>query len=204
MSLVLSLWSGAGAVRALVDGLNVAYEEKETRTFIHVTVLTLGLTVGAILFALLAVAAVVVAPALMTFLRLDAGAGWIAALRWPALVVVLALGLSLVYRYGPSRAQPRWRWITPGGILAAVLWLAASLAFSWYVANFANFNKTYGSLGAVVGFMTWLWYSTIIVLFGAELNAEIEHQTGVDTTAGQSRPLGARGAAMADTVGAAR
>ena len=110
----------------------------------------------------------------------------------------------MVYRYGPSRAQPRWRWITPGGLLAAVLWLAASLLFSWYVSSFANFNKTYGSLGAVVGFMTWLWYSTIIVLVGAELNAEIEHQTTVDTTVGGPRPPGARGAAMADTVGEAR
>ena len=203
VSLLLSLWSGNGAIRSLFDGLNVAYEEKERRGFVRLTLVTLAFTLGAILFALVAIAAVVVLPVVLKFLHLGGGAAYFGLLRWPAILLVVALGLSVVYRYGPSRAQPRWRWITPGGLLAAVLWLAASLAFSWYVSNFANFNKTYGSLGAVVGFMTWLWYSTIIVLFGAELNAEIEHQTSVDTTVGGPRPLGTRGAAMADTVGEA-
>ena len=204
VSLLLSLWSGNGAIRSLFDGLNVAYEEKERRSFVRLTLVTLAFTLGAITFALVAIGAVVVLPAVLAFLHLQGGAAAFALLRWPAILLVVALGLSVVYRYGPCRAQPHWRWITPGGILAAVLWLAASLAFSWYVSNFANFNKTYGSLGAVVGFMTWLWYSTIIVLFGAELNAEIEHQTAVDTTTGAPRPLGARGAAMADSVGEAR
>ena len=204
VSLLLSLWSGNGAIRSLFDGLNVAYEEKERRSFLRMTLVTLGFTAGAIVFALIAVGAVVVLPVVLTFLHLDAKAGWIAVIRWPIILLIVAFALSVVYRYGPSRAQPRWRWITPGGGLAAVLWLAASLAFSWYVSNFANFNKTYGSLGAVVGFMTWLWYSTIIVLFGAELNAEIEHQTVKDTTVGGPRPFGTRGAAMADTVGEAR
>ncbi len=204
ISLLLSLWSGNGAVKALFGGLNVAYEERETRGFVHLTLLTLAFTFGGIAFALLAISAVVVAPAALAFLHVDAGGWWLAALRWPALLTVLALGLSVVYRYGPSRRQPRWRWITPGGLVAALLWLGASLLFSFYVSNFGSFDKTYGSLGAVVGFMTWLWYSTIIVLVGAELNAEIEHQTTVDTTVGGPRPPGARGAAMADTVGEAR
>ena len=200
-SLLLSLWSANGAVKALFDGLNVAYGERERRSFVKLNLLALGFTVGAIAFAILAVAAVVAAPVAMRFLHVDAGGWWLAALRWPVLLVLLALLLSAVYRFGPSRQKPRWRWITPGGVLAAVLWLAASLLFSWYVAEFANFNKTYGSLGAVVGFMTWLWYSTIIVLLGAELNAEIEHQTAVDTTTGSPQPMGARGARMADTLG---
>ena len=204
VSLLLSLWSANGAVKALFGGLNVAYEERETRGFVQLTALTLGFTLGGIAFALLAITAVVVAPAALTFLHVDAGGWWLATLRWPALLAMLAFGLSVIYRFGPSRRQPRWRWITPGGLLAAVLWLGASLLFSWYVSNFAHFNKTYGSLGAVVGFMTWLWYSTIIVLVGAELNAEIEHQTTVDTTVGGPRPPGVRGAAMADSVGEAR
>ena len=204
VSLLLSLWSANGAVKALFGGLNVAYEERETRGFLHLTALTLAFTLGGIVFALAAIGAVVVAPAALQFLHVDAGGAWLAALRWPVILLVLALGLSVVYRYGPSRSKPNWRWITPGGLLAAVLWLVASLLFSWYVASIANFNKTYGSLGAVVGFMTWLWYSTIIVLVGAELNAEIEHQTTVDTTAGGPRPPGERGAAMADSVGEAR
>lgn len=201
ISLLLSLWSANGAVKALFDGLNVAYGERESRGIVKLNLISLGFTFGALLFTLLAIAAVVAAPAVLGFLHLDAGSVWLAELRWPVLLALLGLGLSAVYRYGPSRQHPRWVWITPGGLLAAVLWMAASLLFSWYVANFGHFNKTYGSLGAVVGFMTWLWYSTIIVLFGAELNAEIEHQTAVDTTTGHARPMGARGAKMADTLG---
>jgi membrane protein len=103
---------------------------------------------------------------------------------------------------GPSRDKPQWRWITPGSILASVLWLSASLLFSWYAENFGSYNKTYGSLGAAIGFMTWLWISTIVILLGAKLNAELEHQTAKDTTEGQPKPLGQRNAHVADTVGA--
>ena len=204
VSLLLSLWSANGAVKAMIDGLNVAYGERERRGFVKLNLITLTFTAGSIVFALLAIGAVVVAPTVLNFLRVDAGGWWIAALRWPALLVVLALGLSAVYRFGPSRRKPRWRWITLGGVVAAVLWLAASLLFSWYVQAFGAFNKTYGSLGAVFAFMTWLWYTTTIVLVGAELNAEIEHQTAVDTTTGTPRPMGERGAKMADTLGASK
>jgi membrane protein len=123
--------------------------------------------------------------------------------RWPALFVIIALALSFVYRYGPSRETPRWRWITWGSALAAILWLAASTLFSWYTANFGNYNETYGSLGAAIGFMTWLWISAIVILLGGELDAEMEHQTTRDTTTGAPEPLAARGARMADTVGCA-
>jgi membrane protein len=112
--------------------------------------------------------------------------------------------LALIYRFGPSRAAPKWRWITWGSALAAALWLAASALFSFYAANFGNFNETYGSLGAVIGFMTWLWISAIVVLLGAELDAEMEHQTARDSTTGTPKPLGNRGARMADSVGAAQ
>ena len=104
--------------------------------------------------------------------------------RWPILVVVISFAIAVIYRYGPSRDKPKWRWVSPGCILATVLWLAASLLFSWYAENFGSYNKTYGSLGAAIGFMTWLWISTIVILLGAKLNAELEHQTMKDTTEG--------------------
>jgi membrane protein len=137
------------------------------------------------------------------FLGLSGDAWWLALLRWPVLFVVVILMLAVLYRYGPSRDAPRWRWVTPGGTAAAFLWLAGSLLFSWYVSNFGSYDKTYGSLGAAIGFMTWIWLSTTIVLLGAQLNAELEHQTAKDTTIGEPKPLGTRDARMADTVGAA-
>ncbi|MEA2925189.1 MAG: rane protein, partial [Alphaproteobacteria bacterium] len=123
-------------------------------------------------------------------------------LRWPVMFALMILGLSVLYRYGPSRRLAKWRWLSVGSVFAAIAWLAMSLLFSWYLGNFANYNATYGALGAVVGLMMWMWLSTIVVLVGAELNSEIEHQTAHDTTVGPARPLGGRGAVMADTVGA--
>lgn len=116
----------------------------------------------------------------------------------------VVIGLALIYRFGPSRDEAQWKWVTPGSVVAAVLWLVVSMLFSWYVANFGSYNETYGSLGALIGFMTWIWISGIVVLLGAELNAEMEHQTAKDTTKGPDRPMGARGATMADTLGAAK
>ena len=124
--------------------------------------------------------------------------------RWPVLFLVVTFALALIYRYGPSREKPQWRWISWGSALAAAVWLGASILFSWYAANFGSYNKTYGSLGAVIGFMIWIWLSTIVVLIGAEIDAEMEHQTVRDTTRGRPKPMGARGATMADTVGAAQ
>ena len=119
-------------------------------------------------------------------------------------LALAGFALALIYRFGPSRVAPQWRWISWGSVAAALLWLAGSALFSFYAANFGNFNATYGSLGAVIGFMTWLWISAIVILLGAELNAEIEHQTARDTTTGHPKPLGTRGAHMADSVGAAK
>jgi membrane protein len=125
-------------------------------------------------------------------------------LRWPALLLVVMLGLALLYRYGPSRAEPCWRWITWGSAIAAILWLLASALFTWYAASFGSYNKTYGSLGAIIGFMVWIWISTIVILLGAEIDAEVERRTVCDTTTDAPRPTGQRGATMADTVGAAQ
>jgi len=121
--------------------------------------------------------------------------------RWPLLLVVVALALAVIYRFGPSRAQPRWRWVSWGSAFASIGWLIISGLFSWYAANFGSFNATYGSLGAVIGLMTWLWLSAAVILLGAQVNAELEHQTARDTTEGPDKPLGRRGAKAADTIG---
>jgi membrane protein len=149
----------------------------------------------------------VVLPVALNFLgnfgiNISPTAWYIALLRWPALLAILLFVLALLYRYGPSRDLARWRWVTPGSLTAGVVWLIASIGFSWYVAHFGSYNETYGSLGAAIGFMTWIWISSTIVLLGGEINAELEHQTARDTTTGPEQPMGTRRARMADTVGA--
>jgi membrane protein len=128
---------------------------------------------------------------------------WIALLRWPALFVLVTLWFAVLYRYGPSRTRPRWQWLSIGSLFAAFAWLLGSGLFSLYLRNFANYDATYGSLGAAIGLMMWLWLSVVVILVGAELNAEIEHQTARDTTVPPEKPLGRRGAVMADTLGEA-
>jgi membrane protein len=203
IGLVISLWSANGGIKALSDALNAVYEEKEKRSFIRLNVTSMVFTIGMIAFLVIALVGVVALPVALNYLPSFLGSVLNIA-RWPVLLVLVAFGLSLIYRYGPSRREPRWRWVTWGSAFAAVVWLAASALFSWYAANFGSFNKTYGSLGAVIGFMTWIWLSVIVVLIGAKLNAETEHQTARETTAGPEKPLGRRGAKMADTVGPAR
>jgi membrane protein len=204
-SLLVSLWSANAAIKALFDSLNVVYGEEERRNFVKLNALSLLFTAGMILFLVLAMVGIVVVPAVLNFLQLGgAGALIINILRWPALLAVVILGLAVLYRYGPNRESARWRWITWGSVAAAILWLVASMLFSWYTGNFGNYNKTYGSLGAVIAFMVWVWLSTTVVLMGAELNAEIEHQTARDSTTGPPEPMGRRGARVADTVGEPR
>lgn len=202
-SLLLSLWSANGGVKSVFDALNIAYEEEEKRGFFGLTLQSLLFTGGALLFVILALTGIVVVPVALQFLGLDQKAWYVALLRWPALLLVLVFSLAVLYRFGPSRNRPQWRWVSAGGLLAAVLWLGASALFSYYVGHFGSYDKTYGSLGAVVGFMTWIWISTIVVLLGAELNAEMERQTLEDTTSGGDKPLGARRARAADTFGGA-
>ncbi|AWI91684.1 hypothetical protein C0214_13985 [Methylobacterium sp. DM1] len=201
--IALSVWSANGGVKHVFDALNLVYNERERRGFFKLNLVSLAFTAGALLFVVIALAGIVAVPVAIQFLGMSSDAWWLALLRWPALFVVVILMLAVLYRYGPSRDAPRWRWVTPGGMVAAFLWLAGSLLFSWYVSNFGSYDKTYGSLGAAIGFMTWIWLSTTIVLLGAQLNAELEHQTAKDTTVGEPKPLGTRDARMADTVGAA-
>ena len=201
-SLVISLWSANAGTKALFDALNVAYDETEKRSFVRLTLVTLGCTLGAVLFLIVALAGVVVVPLVLNAVGLGPAVEMILRMaRWPILLAIVGTGLAALYRYGPSRDQPRWRWVTWGSAFASLGWLVASLLFSWYAASFGSYNETYGSLGAVVGFMTWMWISCVVILLGAKLNAEMEHQTARDTTDGPAQPMGTRGAAMADTVG---
>ena len=201
VGLAATLWSANQGSKALFEALNVIYREEEKRSYPYFVLVAFAFTLGAIVFVLAATIAVVLLPIVLRKLgfsdvRRDLY-GW---LRWPVILVVVALFLSSLYRFGPSREDPKWRWVTLGGALAAVSWVAVSYAFSWYVQHFGSFDRTYGSLGTVVGFMFWLWLSTLVALGGAQLNSEIEHQTARDTTTGDARPLGLRGATQADSV----
>lgn len=199
---LVSLWSANAGMKAVFDALNVVYGEREKRGFVSLNAWSLLFTLGGMILTALALAVMIALPPALDALRLpESVQTGIVLARWPVLLVVIAVAISAVYRYGPSRDEPQWRWASWGGAFAALVWLAASLLFSWYAANLGKFNETYGSLGAAIGFMLWMWVSSIVLLVGAELNAEMEHQTERDTTTGTSRPLGARGAAMADTVG---
>jgi membrane protein len=202
--LALAVWSANAGVKAVIDALNVVYEEREKRSFIGLNLLSLAFTIGGIAALLLMVGAVVAFPLALDHLGLPPDSRLIVSLaRWPLLFVVLLAALGILYRFGPSRDAARWEWLGVGTLAAALLWIAGSSALSWYLSNFGNYSATYGSLGAAIGLMTWMWMSAIVVLFGAELNSEIEHQTAVDTTVGSPKPLGSRGATMADTLGPA-
>jgi membrane protein len=203
--LAISLWSANAGIKALFDALNIVYGEKEKRSFIKLNAMSLAFTVGGLIFALVAIATVVALPIVLDYIGLGRATELLFTIgRWPILFAAVALWIALIYRYGPSRDTPQWRWVTWGSAFASFAWIVLSILFSWYAANFGSYNKTYGSLGAAIGFMTWIWLSTIVILLGAELDAEMEHQTARDTTTGPPKPLGTRGAAVADTVGAAQ
>jgi len=203
LGLATSLWSANGAMKAIITGLNIAYEETESRAFARKLVTSFGFTLGALVFAM-ATAAVLVAQPVVERLAGHSAAVPFALVAWSGLFALLVVGLAVLYRYGPSRDRAKWRWISWGSFFAGLAWLAVSTAFSAYVARFGSFDRTYGPLGAVIGFMTWAWISSMVVLLGAELNSEIEHQTARDSTVGPPEPLGSRGATMADTVGVAQ
>jgi membrane protein len=201
--LLVSLWSANGAMKAIITGLNIAYDEKETRHFLRKLLTSLAFTLGFLGFLIVAAGALVSQPAIEAF----AGRGpslLFGLIAWPSIFVVFVIGLAVLYRYGPSRRPAKWRWLTWGSGFAGLVWLVASVAFSLYVGAFGSYDKTYGPLGAVVGFMTWTWISSMVILLGAELNSEMEHQTARDSTVGPPKPLGDRGAVMADTVGRAQ
>jgi membrane protein len=170
-----SLWSANAGIKALIDGLNIAYGRPESRGFIKQNLISLGFTVGGLGCVLAAFGFVVIAPLMLRYVGFDdAGQTIISVGRWPALLLIVLLALAVLYRYGATPRGATWRWITPGSAVAALLWLLASAGFSFYASHFGSYNETYGSLGAAVGFMTWIWISTIVILIGAELNGIIE------------------------------
>lgn len=197
----IALWSARLGVGALLDGVNIMYSEENERGFIAYYAISLLLTVILVFVVLCAVLAIVVVPAALQSMRFSSQAEWIVAMvRWPVVLATVLFGLATLYRYGPQRTRAKVPWITWGSMLATALWLVGSLAFSWYVSNFADYNATYGSLGAIVGLMMWFYVSAYAILLGAELNAEMEHQTAKDTTVEPEEPMGERGAYVADHI----
>jgi membrane protein len=201
----VALWSANSGMKAIIDALNVVYDEKEKRSFVKLNLVSLLFTFVALLSLMVALSVIVIAPIVFSVVGLSSLFSLaIVVLRWPLLLVLATVALAAIYRYGPSRREARWEWLSVGSAAAAIGWLISSVLFSWYIANFGAYNATYGSLGAAVGMMMWMWISAIVILLGAELNAEIEHQTARDSTVGSEKPIGLRGAVMADTIGAAR
>jgi membrane protein len=177
IGLAVSLWSANSGMKALFDTLNLVFKAEEKRGFIKLNAVSLAFTMAVIVLALLALGAIVIVPIALSFLGLQSTTdALIAYLRWPILLVIVGLALSLIYRFGPSRENPHWNWITLGSACASLLWLTASVLFSWYAENFGSYNKTYGTLGAAIGFMVWIWISIITVLLGAELDAQGEQK----------------------------
>ncbi|HZX55495.1 MAG TPA: YihY/virulence factor BrkB family protein [Ilumatobacteraceae bacterium] len=199
---LLALWSASSGIGHLIEAVNRAYDEQETRGFVKRKAIALMFTIGAILFVLVAFGLVTILPALLAKSGLGTAARVVVgALRWIVLLGGMIVGLAVLYRFGPDRDDPRWRWVTPGAVVAAVAWIIGSLLFSLYTANFAKYNETYGSLGAVVIMLLWLFLTAAVVIMGAEINAELERQTTRDTTVGGDQPMGQRSALAADTVG---
>jgi membrane protein len=202
VSFLVALWSANGGVKALFDAMNVAYGESEKRSIIRLNLMSLAFTLGALVVAVILIFAIGVLPLALANLHLDNSVELLAKwVRWPFMLVCVGAATMTIYRYGPSREKAKLRWITWGAIFSTLCWLLASILFSYYLSNFAHYNATYGTLGAVIGLMVWIWISVIILIVGAELNAELEHQTIRDSTTGAPKPIGERGAVMADTIG---
>jgi len=202
-TLMLSLWTANSAVKMLFFSLNVAYHEVERRNPVRFNLICMAFTVSGFLAVQLSAGLVVGVPILLGVFGLAEEWQHLAVFRWPVLLLIYVAALALAYRIGPSRARARWRWVVPGAIFAGLLSLSLSFGFSWYVQTFVR-TASYGPLAAMMGFLLWTWLTVQIVIMGAEFNAEIEHQTAVDTTTGAPRPIGERGAVVADSVGPKR
>lgn len=202
VSLLIALWSASSGIKALFQAMNVAYHENEKRSFLILNIIALVFTLGSAIAAMLVVGVAIGVPAALAILPGGNGFDWaVRLISYGVMITVLLVGIVALYRWGPSREQAKWRWITPGAILAVVALGAASLLFSWYVGNFTDYKAAYGSLGALIGLLTWMWISLTIIIGGAEINSEVEHQTAKDSTTGEPEVMGRRGAFMADTVG---
>ena len=201
-SLVLALWSASKGMKAMIEAMNITYDEEEKRGTIKLNLIAILLTLGAIVAVIVFLGLIAVLPALLGSLGLgETVRTLLNYIRWPLLAAAAIFAMAVLYRYGPSRDHPQWKWVSWGAVIATVLWLLGSLLFSIYVSNFGSYDKTYGSLGVVVILMMWFFLSAYSILLGSENNAEMEHQTAKDTTTGEDRPRGKRGAYVADTVG---
>jgi membrane protein len=199
LGILVALWAASAGMKAMIAGINVAYDQTETRKFFRLRALALLLTLGAILTMAVAIGIIVVLP-VVTGLLGPVGRILLAVVRWPLLAGLMLLGVGVLYRFAPNRSNARWRWVTAGSVVATALWLLGSGLFSLYVGSFANYNRTYGVLGAVIILLIWLYLSSFVVLLGAELNNELELQTKRDSTTGPPRPMGERNAPGADHV----
>lgn len=199
VSLALALWSASAGMAGLVEAVNIAYDEEEGRNFFVKRGLALLLTIGFIVFLAVSIGLVVVVPIVMESLGLGVVATVAAqVVRWVGLVLLMMAALALLYRIGPDRDSPRLAWVSQGAITATVLWVVASVLFSFYVDNFGSYGETYGSLAGVIVLLLWLWITAVVVLLGAEINAETEGQTAKDSTTGPEKPMGERDAVKAD------
>lgn len=200
VSVGLALWSASAAASNLMSALNIAYDEEETRGFVTKKLVALGITLGMIVLGAAMIFLVAVTPVLLSAIDLGIVTRILIELaKWVILFGVVCAGLGVIYKVMPDREDPKFRWSSVGAVVATVVWLVASLAFSIYVANFGSYNKTYGSLAAVVVLLMWLWITFLVILLGAHINAETEAQTAKDTTTGDPEPMGSRGAVKADT-----
>ena len=201
-SALVSLWSSARAMKSLFGGLNAVYDEVETRGWFWLTLQSVSFTLAGILILVLTLSSIALVPVVLGYLPISSfDYLLIRGLNWLLVSAVVLGGLAVLYRYGPSRTRAQWRWVSLGALVAWITWVVASGGFSWYVTHFDSYQKTYGALGAVAILLMWFYVSAYAVLIGGELNAELEHQTTIDSTVGPDRPLGERGAVMADQVG---
>lgn len=205
LSILAATWSAKNGMKSLIEGMNIVYNEKDKRGFLERMALTFVLTLCAVFITILSMTLVIGLPAALGNIRLSEPVALaLRVVRWVILGAILLVSLAAVYRFAPDRAHAKWRWVSYGSVIAVVLWLTASSGFSYYVSNFSSYNETYGSLAAVVILLMWLYLSAFIILLGAEINAEMEHQTEKDSTTGPAKPLGERRAQEADTVGEAQ
>jgi membrane protein len=201
VSIIAAIWSASGGIGNLITAVNLAYDEVETRNFVKLKLTALALTLGGIAFVAVAFGLVAVVPALINALPLGVVGTILAQIAtYVVLLAVFAGGLAILYRVAPDRDAPRLRWVSLGSVVVTVLWALVSLAFTFYVNHFGSYNKTYGAIAGVIVLMLWLYLTCYLVLLGAEINSEAEHQTAVDTTKGEPQPMGSRDATMADSL----
>ena len=200
----LGIFSASKGINSLIEGLNIVYDEEEQRPFLRKLILNLAVTACAVIGLLVAVFLVVAVPAALGQLGLGTGSKVLVTIvQWLVLILGAGAAFAALYRVAPNRRDARWEWLSGGSLIAVILWVIGSAAFSFYVARFASYNATYGALGGVVILLMWLFMTNVVILLGAEVNAELERQTRRDTTVGGRQPLGKRRAFAADTVGAA-